>query len=178
MPSYPAGPALCLWGAIFFCCLSGHSGCRWEDASQGPILSNSSSSVTGLAREVLQGLYLGDFESLAAKAVNRDEFRRHVWPELPISRPECGMSWEYVWNDSHRKSLMYLSNTLARQRGRKYDLVKVRFLGGVTEYEGYTLHRDARLVVRDESEKERELNVFGSVFEMGGEFKVMTYIVD
>ena len=40
------------------------------------------------------------------------------------------------------------------------------------------MHRESRLVVRDEHGAEMQLRFFGSVLERDGEYKVFSFVVD
>ena len=47
-----------------------------------------------------------------------------------------------------------------------------------TPYLGNWVHRDARVVVRDSSGQTHRLDLFGSILERGGEFKLFSYVTD
>ena len=63
-----------------------------------------------------------DAEYLAGLALSELEFRTVVWPELPSSRPERGLPFEYVWGDLNQKSTNALRRLVARHGGRRYTL--------------------------------------------------------
>jgi hypothetical protein len=110
--------------------------------------------------------------------LSEQEFRDHVWPELPAARPERNLPFSYVWGDLRQKSESSLAVTLAEHGGQHYDLVSVRSLGETTTYQTYFVHRTTALRVRAKSGAEIELRIFGSMLEKGGEFKVFSYVVD
>jgi hypothetical protein len=58
------------------------------------------------------------------------------------------------------------------------ELVAVDFDGESTPYDTFTVHRDSRLIVRDEEGVEREVRFFGSVLQRGEEYKLFSYVVD
>src|SRR5687767_8103866 len=69
-----------------------------------PPLLNASSSSQDLASAVLEALAQRDANRLRALALSEREFRDHVWPELPASRPERNLPFSYVWGDLRQKS--------------------------------------------------------------------------
>ena len=136
---------------------------------------DSSEAVAGA---VLDALAAGDVERLEALALSETEFRTVVWPELPSSRPERGLPFEYAWGDLHQKSNNALRRLIAREAGRRYHLLAVEFDGESTAYDTHTVHRESRPVVRGEDGEESQLRLFGSVLERDREFKLFSYVVD
>lgn len=141
-------------------------------------LSHTFPSADALATAVLDAVARNDGAGLQALALSEVEFREHVWPELPVSRPERGVPFDYVWGDLSQKSRGYLQQTLAAHRGRRYRLVKVEFLGNATRYRTFEVARKAQLIVRDERGQEQAVRLFGSVLKSDSEFKLFSYVVD
>ena len=141
-----------------------------------PKLAGSRSSLDELAVDFLKALEQGDEREIRQLALSKEEFVRFVWPELPASDPSTNLNADFIWNQTNMHSLADLSGTLYRHEGKKYELAEVRFEDGTEQYGSYQVHRDARLRVVDEQGKERELNLFGSVLEMQGEFKIYSFV--
>ncbi|NOT45121.1 MAG: hypothetical protein HOP14_11020 [Acidobacteria bacterium] len=147
-------------------------------APAAPALSTTWPEPEAAARAVLEAIERRDEDALARLALSEQEFRDHVWPELPAARPERNLPFSYVWGDLRQKSALALAATLARHGGRHYDLLDLRFPGGVTTYPSYAVHRDTVLRVRDDSGTEQELSLFGSMLEQDGRWKVFSYVAD
>lgn len=143
-----------------------------------PALEGSRGSADELARAVLDALQQRDLEALRGLALSEQEFREHVWPELPAARPERNLPFSYVWGDLFQKSESMLLRTIEAHGGRHYELVRIGFRGETTPYASYLVHRDGELTIKDEEGVERQLRVFGSVLEKDGRFKVFSYVVD
>jgi hypothetical protein len=126
---------------------------------------------------VLEALARNDRAALEAMALSEQEFRNHVWPELPAARPERNLPFSYVWGDLRQKSTGALSETLSRHGGRRYKLVRVAF-SNQTDYPSYRVHRESTLHVRDAAGKEHTLRVCGSFIEKAGVWKVFSFVVD
>lgn len=142
-------------------------------------------SYTGLsatkeaaAQAVVDALAARDVERLTALAVTEVEFRRHIYPELPASAPEVNMPVDYLWADTNMKSRGQLARTLEEHGRRAMTVESVRFGGRPTEYDGFTIHPDTYVTVRDAAGATRELRLFGSMIETATGWKVYSYIVD
>lgn len=142
-----------------------------------PPLSDIHASPSSLANAVLDGLAKSDRSALERIALSEREFRDHVWPQLPASRPERNLPFSYVWGDLRQKSAASLSKTLAEHGGRRYELLDVAF-DGITDYTAYRVHREAAFRVRDSAGDVTTLRVCGSMIEKDGAWKVFSYVVD
>ena len=142
-----------------------------------PPLTDTYPGVESLAEAVLDALARKDRAALEGMALSEREFRDHVWPELPASRPERNLPFSYVWGDLRQKSLGALSETLARHGGRRYELVRVTF-NGQTDYQGFRVYREATFRVRDAEGQEQPIRVCGSFIEKDGAWKVFSFVVD
>ena len=141
-------------------------------------LANTAPSPEALGRRVLAALERKDLAELRASALSELEFREHVWPELPASRPERNLPFSDVWGDLHQKSEGSLASTLAEHGGRRLELVSIRALGKTTQYKTFVVHRQTELTVRDEGGQERQLRLFGSMIGKDGAFKVFSFVAD
>jgi hypothetical protein len=145
--------------------------------SRVPPLTNVSASPEALAGAVLEALSRRDRARLDSLAVSEQEFRDHVWPDLPAARPERNLPFSYVWGDLRQKSTISLAQTLDAHGGKRQTLQRVTF-AGVTPYAHYKVHRDARFAVADASGAAQTIRVCGSFLEKDGGWKVFSYVVD
>jgi len=148
----------------------------WLGDPAEPRLAWSRPSLEKLAVDFLEALEEGDEEKIRQLALSKDEFVQFVWPELPASDPSTNLNSDFIWNQTYMHSLADLSGTLYRHKGKKYQLLGLRFEDGMEDYGRYQVHRDARLKVVNADGKEGELNLFGSVLEMQGEFKIYSFV--
>lgn len=155
--------------------LGGAAGCKGE-AARIP-LAHTFDSPDEVARAVLDALARRDFQGLQALALTEEEFREHVWPELPVSRPERNMPFEYVWGQTRQRSDHYLRQTFARYEGQWFELLRVEFDGETTAYRSVSVSRKTVLVVRDAGGQEQRLRLFGSILRQGDRYKVYSYVV-
>lgn len=160
-------------------CLAG-VGCAGDAAGDPPLspLHHTFPSPEALGRAVLTALATGDVDTLRALPLDELEFRNAVWPDLPASRPERNVPFDYAWGDLNQKSGNALRRLVARYDGRRYRLAGVGFAGETTEYRTYKVHRETVLDLLDEEGEEVRLALFGSILEREGEFKLFSYVVD
>jgi len=141
-----------------------------------PPLAHTHSSPSSLASAVLDALARSDRVGLETLALNETEFRDHVWPQLPASRPERNLPFSYVWGELRQKSAQSLTSLLSREGGKRYELIEVRFAAD-SDYRSYRVHRETVFHVRDASGMESDLRVCGSLLEQDGTWKVFSYVV-
>lgn len=135
-------------------------------------------SPEALAKAFLEALEREDGATLKSFALTEEQFRQYVWPQLPSSRPERNVPFEFGWGDLHQKSHNALLRTFARYKGEPLKFVDIRFEDGVSDYETYLVHRDARVKVRRADATEEWLDLFGSVMEWNGRYKLFSNVTD
>jgi hypothetical protein len=143
-----------------------------------PPLAHTFDSPEALGNALLDALARRDRARLDEIAVSEQEFRDHVWPDLPAARPERNLPFSYVWGDLHQKSRLNLSNTLAEHGGTRFELRRVRFLGPTTQYGHSAVHRKTALDAVDPSGNPVTLQLCGSLIHKDGGWKVFSYVVD
>ncbi|NWF75052.1 MAG: hypothetical protein HXY53_00520 [Nitrospirae bacterium] len=139
-------------------------------------LFNSKSSVEELSNSVLEALMKKDIKVLENLAMTRDEFYKYIWPEIPWSRPKTNMPFEYYWKDLHQKSSTSLRWILSEYGGQKFEFIKIYFAKDKRQYKKLNIYRDSRLIVEDEKGKQKEIELFGSIVELNGRYKILSYI--
>ena len=143
-----------------------------------PPLKNTAPSIDDLGKQVLEAVEKKNFKALDALRLNEQEYRAYIWPALPISKiKQWQKQYQYVWSDVDTKSKYGLQFMLRKFGGQKLDFVRMRFTENAETYDNCTIHKDARVIVKDSSGAEKELKLFGSVVECSGQFKIMSYNV-
>jgi hypothetical protein len=142
-----------------------------------PPLQSTATSSEALAHAVLDAIALNDQGALERVILSEQEFRDHVWPQLPAARPERNLPFSYVWSDLRQKSHASLAKILSEHGGRRYELLGVEF-DGASDYTTFRVHRDAAFRVQDAHGGEKLVRVCGSMLEKNGAWKVFSYVVD
>jgi hypothetical protein len=146
--------------------------------NRATLLSDAHPSPEALSMAFLDALARRDADGIRALAVTEDEFREHVWPELPASRPERNLPFSYVWGDLRQKSEQSLAQAMVEHGGRRYTLIETRFGSRSTRYPSYVVHPETVLRVRDEAGEQRDLRLFGSILEKDQAWKIFSFVVD
>ena len=141
-------------------------------------LSQTYPSLEAVAEAAIAAAVAGDPVGLRALSLTEDEFRVHIWPTLPASRPERNVPFAFVWGTLHQNSEGHLQQSIHALRGQRLSLVRAEIAGETTDYGTVRVQRDTRLVVRDDSGTERSIRLFGSVVEQGGRYKIFSFVVD
>jgi hypothetical protein len=145
--------------------------------SAGP-LAHTFESPDALARTILVALAGRDVDRLRQLALTEDEFREHVWPELPTSRPERNVPFDYAWGQLKQHSDSSLSETVGRYGGRPLRFVRTAFSGESTTYQTFTVIRESEIIAADESGRELVLRLYGSALVKDGRYKLYSFVVD
>ncbi len=143
-----------------------------------PPIEGAQPTVLALGQAVLEAFQHRDVAALRSVAISEQEFRDHVWPQLPASRPGRNLPFSYVWGELRQKSEQSLARLLESARTQPLELVRVEYGGKTTRYAGSAVHRDTVLVVRDRKGAEQRVRIYGSTFEKDGSFKVFSFVVD
>lgn len=148
-----------------------------EPTAAGPV-SHTFDSPEALGRAVLEALTAGDVAGLQAMQLSEAEFKTHVWPELPVSRPERNVPFEYAWGQMKQRSDGSLQTTLSRYRGRILAFSSTRFTGETTQYATFAVMRDSEITALDESGRELVLRLYGSAMLKDARYKLYSFVVD
>jgi hypothetical protein len=154
------------------------SGAAADPACEGAAFERTYDSPEAVARAFLEALAANDLAQLEALALDEREFRCLVWSQLPASRPGTNLTVDYVWNDLRFKSLHYLAWTRQSYGGERLRLHDLRFAGATTDYGSFVVRRDTLLRVTDELGRTGELQLFGSMIEAGGRYKLWSFVRD
>jgi len=146
-----------------------------QDTNKENGLTNARSSIEELCKEVLAGIAGKDRKLLETMALTEDELKRYIWPYSEWSKPEVRMPFEFYRGDLHQKSSFALSGVLAKYGGIKFEFVSARFAKDILTYQNARVHNGARITVRDEQGRVGEIKMFGSVFELNGQYKIFSY---
>ena len=146
--------------------------------SRVPPLANTHPSPSSLASAVLDALARRDRAALEALALNETEFRDHVWPQLPASRPERNLPFSYVWGELRQKSAQALTVVMSREGGKRYELIDSPICRRHATIEPIAYIARPRFMCATARGMELDLRVCGSMLEQDGAWKVFSYVVD
>ena len=141
-------------------------------------LSHTFESPEALAQAVLTALARKDLSALRALPLSEEEYRDHVWPELPVSRPERNVPFDYSWGQMKQRSDGSLQQTFARYSGKQLRLVRARFTGEATQYGSFSVKRESEIIATDDTGRDVVLRLYGSALVKDRRYKMFSYVVD
>ncbi|MCS6988325.1 MAG: hypothetical protein NZM06_02295 [Chloroherpetonaceae bacterium] len=131
-------------------------------------------SINSLIFAVLDALEKKDTTRLVRAMISQKEFSNWLWWEFPASIPE-NAPLDFAWDNLARKADRGLRWLLSDYGGQKLRYVSHRFEEGEDKYQTFKVHSKTRVVVKDSLGNEHTLTQIGSVVEMNGSFKLMSY---
>ncbi len=131
-------------------------------------------SIEKLIFSLLDALEKKDTMRLVKAMISEKEFSNWLWWEFPGSVPE-NAPLDFAWDNLARKSDRGLRWLLADYGGQKLQYVSHRFEEGIDKYQTFVVHTKTRVVVKDSLGVEKTMTQIGSVVEMNGKFKLMSY---
>jgi hypothetical protein len=138
-----------------------------------PDLAHSHRNLERLCIEVLDALRQQDGDALRALMVTREEHRDLLWQQLPSSQH---FEFDYVRSLNERNSSKAIRNALNDYGGADFEFVSIEFTEPSEQYDGFTLHFGAQLMVRRASDGEEGiLPILDVVLEYDGRWKLMNY---
>lgn len=141
-------------------------------------LSHTFESPEALAQAVLIRLAQKDLGGLRALPLSEAEFRDHVWPELPTSRPERNVPFDYAWRQLKQQSDGHLETIFARYAGKPLTFVRTRYTGETTTYQSFAVIRESEIIAADDTDRQLILRLYGSALVKDGRYKMFSYVVD
>ena len=151
-------------------------------ASKGrPKLMDGVGSKEELVQRFLEAVSTSDGKSLRTLQVDEDEYADIILPgAVPEGQPM--RDWpenvrRYFAREFIQKSQMTGSNIIENYKGHRYEIESMTFERGTKRYANHFVYRQLRLQLKDETGEEHSLAT-GSIVEIGGRYKFMSYLPD
>jgi hypothetical protein len=144
-------------------------------------LVNAEPSIDALVERLRTALVQNDKTALRALRLTQDEYLGIVLPgSVPPGQPWATYSDEaqqYFWGLLNGKSIYSEANLLHEFGGRPIKFTEVHYRKGVQDYANYRAYKQLVLTVEDDAGT-RETMRIGSIAEIGGQFKFVSYVYD
>lgn len=146
-----------------------------------PVLADAAPSIDELLARFTKALADNDKRALTRLRVSEREYLDVIMPgNVPPGEPPHTMparKAEFFWELLDTKSAYHEQNLLNEFGGHRWKITSTRYERGTREYASYTAHRQLRLGIEDESGRSADLAT-GSIAEIGGRFKFISYVRD
>ena len=144
-------------------------------APEALVLQGAAESLDDLLHTVERGLAESDTARLQDLMIDEREYREILFPAFPVSHPPINASFETVWVLQYPDSQRGLERILERYGGRDVRVTAIRFDEPDQDFVNFVLHETSHVDVTIDGEPFRNVRLFGSVVEVGDQWKVLTY---
>jgi len=138
-------------------------------------LEDAASSLDDLLRTVERSLADSDTSRLLDLMIGEREYRDILYPAFPAAHPPINASFETLWVLQYPDSFRGMHRLLALYGGRDVHILNVRFDEPDQDFVNFVLHEGSRVDFTVDGERIHDMRLFGSVVEIGDQWKVLTY---
>jgi hypothetical protein len=138
-------------------------------------LEGAASSLDALLRTVERGLAESDTSRLNGLMIGDREYRDILYPAFPAAHPPINAGFETLWILQYPDSYRGMQRLLALYGGRDVHILNVRFDEPDQDFVNFVLHEGSRVDLTVDGERMLDTRLFGSVVEIGDQWKVLTY---
>lgn len=138
-------------------------------------LKNSFESPEDLGKAVVSALNVKDGESLHRYRVDEEEYIGYMWYSFPASQPKYNIPEDFAWDNLNIKCIKGVTKWVNQYGDRDLEFQKIEFVNPTEKYDGFSLLRGTVLHVKTNDGKEKTLHILGSVVEMDGRYKLLSY---
>lgn len=136
-------------------------------------LLHAATSIEDLVRHVLAAVEAADMNGLTELRITEREHNELVWPELPAR--DHNVQLDFAWDMLDTRSHTNQGRAIGTWHGKGLEFVAVRFERGIERYRTFAAHRGTVVSARTAAGEEVELRFIGSILELDGQFKVVSY---
>jgi hypothetical protein len=138
-------------------------------------LSGAASSLDDLLRTVETSLAEGDTTRLLELMVTAGEYERILYPAFPAAHPPINAGFETLWLLHVTDAIPGLRKVLRDYGGRRVRILHVRFEKPDQDFVNFILDETSAVDLEVDGERRDGVRLFGSVFHVGNQWKVLSY---
>jgi len=145
-------------------------------------LANAEPSIDSLLAKFQHALESKDKQLLRSLRVDRDEYLDIIMPgSVDEGQPRATYNetaQNYFWGVLNGKSIYIEANLLNDFGGKPLKLTSIEYRKGVKRYRDYTAYKQLMLTIDDGSGNPPEHMKIGSIAEVNGQYKFISYVRD
>jgi hypothetical protein len=126
-----------------------------------------------LVIKILAAVEADDMQGLTDLRVTEREHNQLLWPEFPARNNNVQM--DFAWDMLNTRSYTSQGRAIGTWRQEGLTFAGVRFDRGVERYQTFVLHRGTVVSARTADGQDVELRFIGSILELDGQFKALSY---
>jgi len=136
-------------------------------------LFHAAASIEDLVRQVLAAVEAEDMQGLTDLRIVEREHNELLWPEF--SAEDQNVQLDFAWDMLNTRSHTNQGRAIGTWRGKGLEFLAVRFERGIERYKTFAAHRGTVVTARTAAGEEVEVRFIGSILELDGQFKVVSY---
>jgi hypothetical protein len=145
-------------------------------------LTDSTTSIRDLMDKFRHALETKDKQLLRALRVTQDEYLGIIMPGSVEEGQTRGayseQAQKYFWGILNGKSIYVEANLLYVYGGKPLKITSVEYRKGIHRYRDYTAYKQLTVTVDDGSGNPPERMRIGSIAEINGQYKFISYVRD
>jgi hypothetical protein len=146
-----------------------------EAAAAGADLGGWYSSIPTLVEDALARAAADDMEGLTRLRVTEREHEELLWPAFPASDPALNIPHSFAWSNLQKSCWRGQHALVSMLERGQWAVRDIEHPGGIEPYSGFRLHRDTLVQVEGPDGAQRDIHLLGSVVEIDGRFKLLSY---
>jgi hypothetical protein len=138
-------------------------------------LTGAVSSLDELLRTVETALAQRDSVRLAELMVTEREFREILFPAFPAAHPPINADFETVWVLHFPDAVRGMRQLVHSFGGKRMRILNVRFAAPGQDFVNFVLDEESRVDIEVGGRRVDNIRLFGSVYHVGNQYKVLSY---
>ncbi len=138
-------------------------------------LSGAADGLDDLLRTVERALAESDSTRLQALMVTPLEYRDVLFPSFPAAHPPINADFETLWLLQIGDSTRGLRQLVRDYGGKKVRILAIRFERPGQDFVNFVLDETSRVDLEVDGQRRENLRLFGSVFHVGEQYKILSY---
>ena len=138
-------------------------------------LSGAAAGLDDLLRTVETALAESDSVRLLGLMVTAAEYERILYPAFPAAHPPVNASFETLWVLHVTDALPGLRKVLREYGGKRVRILEVRFEKPGQDFVNFVLDETSVVDLEVDGARHDGVRLFGSVFHVGDQWKVLSY---
>jgi hypothetical protein len=138
-------------------------------------LTGAAASLDDLLRTVERALAERDSTRLQELLVTEREFREILFPAFPAAHPPINADFASVWVNHFPDSQRGLRQLLEDYGGRRIRIQSIRFDRPGQAFVNFVLDETSHVDLEVDGQRRSDVQLFGSVFHVGDQYKMLSY---
>lgn len=139
------------------------------------VLTGAVGSLDEILSTVETALADHDTTRLLDLMVTEREYREILFPAFPAAHPPIGADVASIWVNHFGDAYPGMLQLVGRLGGHDVDIVDIRFDAPNQDFVNFVLHETSRVDVVIDGRRYDDVRLFGSVFRVGDQWKLLSY---